>query len=761
MVLGGLLLAGWGTWLFKVGGSSEQTISTAVDALPSWVVSLLQLTYSLGLIYVVSVVALLVWARRGSALRDASVSGAVATLLTLGLMAVFDQLWPLPFPEFSGGTAQAQFPVVRVATEAAVLIAASPHLARPIRRLGWAIVVLTALAATALGFGQPSGAIGALGIGMFCAGGVLLAAGSPRGYPDITSVAEGLNDLGLSLTELRIDPDQSWGVRRMVGVAADGGEVEIKAFGRDATDSQLAARLWRAVVYRGEGTGVAHSRLQAAEHEALVTVLAGRAGVRVPVVLAAASPSGEVAVLATTRRGVRLAHCAPDTVQDADLVRLWQDVVRLHGAGITHGSMDLDAVRMADDGPIIGNFSAGSLRFRDHDAQLDVVRLLFGLASLVGADRAVGTAQQGLGVERLGASLAYLQTPALSSRERRQADKVSRALKDLRARVVEVTGVDAATPVKLRRLGLRDVLTLTVLLLFLGALMPVLAGVDYAQLWAELQRASPGLLVASVILGQVAFIPQATAMMFAVGRSIPLRPMAVLQSAIAFISFAIPGVTGRVTMNAAFLYKYGVPPAVAVTQGGIDGFSGFIVQVFMLVLGVATGTVSFDFAASSSSDLNWALVLTAVVVLAVATILTVWKVKRLHDRVEPVLRSVWRALADLVRSPSRALGLFGSQLLVQVLWGLILWLALYAMGTRLSLVSCTVVVVATCVLQGVIPVPGGIGVSEAVMTGLLVPLGVSSDVALAATSVWRVSTFYLPAVEGFFASKWLERHGYL
>ena len=181
----------------------------------------------------------------------------------------------------------------------------------------------------------------------------------------------------------------------------------------------------------------------------------------------------------------------------------------------------------------------------------------------------------------------------------------------------------------------------------------------------------------------------------------------------------------------------------------------------MLVLGVATGTVSFDFAASSSSDLNWALVLTAVVVLAVATILTVWKVKRLHDRVEPVLRSVWRALADLVRSPSRALGLFGSQLLVQVLWGLILWLALYAMGTRLSLVSCTVVVVATCVLQGVIPVPGGIGVSEAVMTGLLVPLGVSSDVALAATSVWRVSTFYLPAVEGFFASKWLERHGYL
>ncbi len=761
MVVVGLVLAGWGILVFQNGDSSEQTISSLVAALPAWAVSLLLFVFSLGLVYAVSVVGVLMWARRGSALRDVSVAGVLATLVTLALMAWLDQLWPVPFPEFSQESGQAQFPVVRVATVAAVLIAASPHLARPIRRLGWAIVLLTGLAAAALGFGEPSGAIGGLGISLVCAGGVLLAFGSPEGYPDVASVAEGLTDLGLPLTLLTIDPDQSWGVRRMVGVGPDGGQVEVKAFGRDATNSQLAAKAWRAVAYRGEGSGLASSRLQTAEHEALVTVLAGRARVPVPEVLAAASPSGEVAVLATTRRGVRLAQCDPEAVQDADLVQLWRDVVRLHNAGITHGSLDPDAVRLDDDGPIIGDFSTGSLRFRDRDAQLDVVRLLFGLSSLVGVDRAVATAQDGLGDERLGAALAYLQTPALTSRERRQADKASRTVKDLRARIVELTGVEPPRPVKLRRLGLRDVLTLVVLLLFVGAMLPVLAGVDYAQLWAELQNAIGWVLIASVILGQVTFIPQATAMMFAVGRSLPLRPMAILQSAIAFISFAIPGVAGRVTMNAAFLYKYGVPPAVAVTQGGIDGFSGFIVQAVLLVLAFATGAVSFNITATSSSDVDWELVLAIVAVLAVATVMAVWKVKRLHDRVLPVLKSVWAALADLVRSPSRALGLFGSQLLVQVLWGLILWAALYALGSRLNLISCTVVVVATCLFQGVIPVPGGIGVSEAVMTGFLVPLGVPSDIAVAATVVWRVSTFYLPATEGFFASRWLEKHGYL
>ena len=56
-------------------------------------------------------------------------------------------------------------------------------------------------------------------------------------------------------------------------------------------------------------------------------------------------------------------------------------------------------------------------------------------------------------------------------------------------------------------LSFPDVLTLVVLLLFLGALIPVLASVDYALLWAELQSARPGLFVASVILGQVAFHP--------------------------------------------------------------------------------------------------------------------------------------------------------------------------------------------------------------------------------------------------------------
>ena len=759
-VVVGAVLIGWAVRAH--GQDSAQASSTSTPmTLPSWIASVLHLVSTAVLVYTVGVVVVLASSRRAAALRDVLAAGAVASLGTLGCMAALGLLWPTLLPEYAAGPVPPQFPVLRVAAVSAMLLAASPHLTRPVRRLGWVLVALTAVAAPVLGFGLPNGSIGALGIGMVSAGVILLAFGSPRGYPAVASVAEAMRDLGFTLTDLKIDPDQSWGVRRMVGTSSDGVPVEIKAFGRDAADSQLAARAWRMLVYRGEAGSLTFSRLQAAEHEALVTLLAHRAGVPVPEVLAAASTSGEVAILATRRRGASLDPAGVEGLGDPELVRLWQDVARLHDAGISHGALDVRAVRRDESGLVIVDFAAGSLHPDEREMRLDTARLLFGLAQLVGVERAVATARRALGEERLGASLPYLQTPALASRERRHPRSTARELKELRSGVVRETGVPLPEPVKLRRVGPRELLLLAVLLLFAGAMIPVLAGVDYAQLWVELQDAIWWVVICAVALGQAVFLPQAASMMFSVGRSLPLRPATILQSAIAFISFAIPGVAGRVTMNAAFLCKYGVSPTLAVTQGGIDGLSGFIAQLAILLVAFGTGAVSVDLAATSLSGADWRAVLAVVLLVLVGVVVTLWRMTRVRERVVPVMRSAWSAFAQLLRSPSRAMGLFGTQLLVQLTWGLILWAALYAVGSPLGLMPCTVVVVATGLFQGVVPVPGGIGVSEALMVGLLVPLGAASDGAVAATVVWRVATFYLPAAEGFFAYRWLERHGYL
>ena len=67
----------------------------------------------------------------------------------------------------------------------------------------------------------------------------------------------------------------------------------------------------------------------------------------------------------------------------------------------------------------------------------------------------------------------------------------------------------------------------------------------------------------------------------------------------------------------------------------------------------------------------------------------------------------------------------------------------------------------TSLLSGIVPVPGGIGVTEATTTTLLVAMGIPQSPALAATLMFRIVTFYLPPVWGVFAMRALKRNGNL
>lgn len=765
-VVVGLLFILWGVIVYGVSDPFQDSLTQFADSLPDWAVDLLAFAYTLGLLYALIVLVLLAWNRRWTALRDALLAGIIAAVATLILVELFGDLWPLFFTEFSEGTIQPQFPVVRVASVTGILVASTPYLARPIRRLGWAIVITVSAAAVALALSVPSGAVAALGVGMVSAGAVLLAFGSPAGYPDVETVRIALQRVGVDVADLSIARDQSWGVRRLVGTTSQGTDIEVKAYGRDATDSQVMAKIWHNVLFRGGGRRITFSRVQSVEHEALVTILAGNAGVTVPDVLAAAAASDEVAVLVTTRVGTPMSELDDPTVlEHGSLAQLWREVSVMHNAGVTHGNLDARAIRVASDGYTISDFADGTVVFRESDAALDVAHQLFATAVAIGVEPAVAAAAEGLGTDKLAGSLGYLQRPALTSRERHSVDSASKFLGTLREQVSSVTGAQMPEPVKLRRLDVRQIVTIVLVLLFVSALIPLFSGIDFSEVWAAVKGANWWLASASVLVGQLAFIPMGTSMMSAVGRGIPLRPMTILQPSCAFMNFAVPGMAGKVAMESAFLYKYGIPPTVSVTKGMVDTFSGFLVQVAILVVALLTGTLtlsqSSDGSSTSSSDgVSW-VTIAVVVLLAVATVIVILKVPKLHDRVVPEVKKAWGALAEVLRSPKLALGMLGSQLAVQVLWGLALWLALKALDFNLSLISCTAVVVATALLQGLIPVPGGIGVAEAVMSAFLVPLGVPTEIALGATVIWRMSTFYVPATEGFFTSKYLEKQGYL
>ena len=60
-----------------------------------------------------------------------------------------------------------------------------------------------------------------------------------------------------------------------------------------------------------------------------------------------------------------------------------------------------------------------------------------------------------------------------------------------------------------------------------------------------------------------------------------------------------------------------------------------------------------------------------------------------------------------------------------------------------------------------IPVPGGIGVTEGALMVGLTSAGMGQEAAFASVITYRLSTFYLPPIWGWFALQWLRRHSYL
>ncbi len=757
LVVIGLVLLLWTAANVDRVAAVETALTDLAQSAPLWFEQVFRLAYFLGLLLVWAVIISVIaqGKKRLDLLRDIAVTVVATIVAILFFIWWLDGSIPTVFPEFVDGDGGFTFPILRVAILTGVITVASPHLARPVRRFGWLMIILVAISGFGLGIGLPSDAIGGIGLGLLVGGAVLLIFGSPMGYPDRDSVASGLGGLGIRIADLELASDRSWGVRRLTGSLDDGTPIEVKVYGRDAVGSQRFARAWRSLWYRDGGQTYTSNRLQAVEHEALALLIAQRHGIATPEILAVGLGGEDMALLATTRRG---ASIHPDTLTAASLTAVWQEVAQLHDADIAHGALTLSAITIDDGQPVIGDLAAASLSASDMRKSLDVVSLLFSSAVAVGAGDAVTAAQAGIGDDQLIAALPYVQVPALTRSQRGLIDKPKTLMSNLSDAIAAATGAEAPEPAKLRRVQPKDLIMPALSLVAAYALIGMLTDIDFVAVWDVVESAAWIWIVVGFLIGQSVFFPDATGMLFATGYPLPLKPLTILQVSVKWIGLAVPSAAGRVTMNALFLRKYGVSPTLAVTQGALDGIAGFVTEAGILIVALIATDLSLDL---DTDAINWGPVLLIVTVLIIGSIIAILRIQRLRETVLPPLKDAWTMLWNLLKDPRRTLGLLGSNLASRTILAITLWFILQAIGTPLPLVVALVVTVATNLLAGLVPIPGGIGVAEAVLTSFLIVAGLGADEAFAAAVVFRIATFYIPAGEGFFAMKWLEKNGHL
>ena len=203
--------------------SIEAAITDLIGSFPSWFDSFYDIGYGLAVVYVVVlVIAVIVGgSERREVLRDIVVALVFAFALSALLAAIEGNGLSDFRAELPGVDPEPVFPVLRVALATAAIVAAGPSVTRPMRRLGWLILGIVTVSAIGLGYGFASDVIGGVAVGVVAASGVLLVYGSPKGYPDLEAVVEGLAELGLRVRSLEVRPEQSWGVRSYSGVTED------------------------------------------------------------------------------------------------------------------------------------------------------------------------------------------------------------------------------------------------------------------------------------------------------------------------------------------------------------------------------------------------------------------------------------------------------------------------------------------------------------------------------------------------------------
>ncbi|MGI9666095.1 MAG: flippase-like domain-containing protein [Acidimicrobiia bacterium] len=731
----------------------ETAITDLLTSVPEWFDQVYSFVFFSALLWIVFL--LILAGVKGKArldvVRDMGLALAIALVVILFThQRLYGEL-PAILPEFGDGLSR--FPTVRLVFVSAVAAVTAPSLAKPMAKLGWWIVGLTTIATIGLEYAPLGDAIGAMGLGVGAAGVVLLIFGSPGGYPTYDELMRDLKDVGLDVSDLSLTAHQNWDGRTLDARTTDGTEVRVKALGRDAADSQLLNRMWRSIWYRDEPRSHGFGRRERVEHEALSTLIARRNGVGTMDVLAVGIVGEDTAVLVTT---------APSSMVDLndtdDLAAAWSMVGTLHEAEIAHGNLTAHALGKEDEGAILLDFASANLHATERLRHIDVASLLFSTAVDLGAEASVAAAVNGLGSEKVIAALPYVQVPALSHAQKQTVKHPKLILREIAAAVVDQTGTEPVAPERLRRVRPGDLVKPVLSLIAAYALIGMLGQIDFVAVWDVVRNATWILIILGFFIGQFVFVPEATGMRYATGYDIVLRPLVVLQVSVKWIGLAIPSAAGRVAMNAAFLRKYGVPTTTAVSQGAIDGISGFFVEATILLLALLSADLSID---TDLDELRWGLIITIVLFLCFGIGYAIFRIQRLRDAVVPVLKDAWDLLMGVVKTPSRIIGLLLSNLASRIVLAIVLWFVLQAIGTPLPFVTCLVATVATNLLAGLVPVPGGIGIAEAVMTTFLVFFGVDPDSAFAAAVVFRVCTFYIPAGEGFFAMQWLDREGYI
>jgi uncharacterized membrane protein YbhN (UPF0104 family) len=226
-----------------------------------------------------------------------------------------------------------------------------------------------------------------------------------------------------------------------------------------------------------------------------------------------------------------------------------------------------------------------------------------------------------------------------------------------------------------------------------------------------------------------------------------------------FATLVSPPTLGAIAINVRFLQKAGLHPALAAASVGVSQVMAFVFHILLLLgFGIAAGTQA-DLTFSPPQIVVIAVVAAVIVLLA---LLAVPAVRRtIRKRVGPTLKEVVPRLVTVAQRPLKLLEGIGGILVLNLAYIAVLYACVAAFGGEMGFAVVAVVYLAGATIGQAAPTPGGLGAVEAALAAGLTAGGLDAGLAVSAVLLYRLVTFWLPTVPGYWAFNWLTRKGAL
>lgn len=452
-----------------------------------------------------------------------------------------------------------------------------------------------------------------------------------------------------------------------------------------------------------------------------------------------------------------LSPCDWETVTDDDIADAMAYLRRANDRGYTNRLIHPGSFARTHDGRlIVSGWDIGDDGSNAANIAIDRVQMLAALMCTVGLDRTILCGIRAWGREEMAALQPYVQSAVIpvETVHMKTWDR-RRSVKQLRERLGSLIDVDESSqimPVTVTRFSAKSIFS-TVLIIV--AVVAIFTQLNLNDMIAAIKGADPGMAFVCFIVGCVAWLGMSitlTAFMDKGRRNMFAAFMA--QITTSFTAVSMPAGIGPAFVNLQFLRKSGYKNSVATAIMSAVVCAQVITTVVLIVfVGLFTGRNMLSNVIPTGTV---AIVLVALfLVIAVAMLVPAIR-NWLQRSVMPVVRQYAHQLVSLLSQPARLVIACLGSIMQNMALGVSFWAALMAFGYHTNVIETTFLYLLSNAIGSAVPTPGGLGGVEAMLFATFSGTGVPSAIAMSATMLFRVLTYWIRIPMGALSMKWLD-----